>query len=409
MDDVQRKVDELYKSHFGKVVGSILRFSDSIDFETAEDIAQDSFATALIAWSKSGIPDYPEAWLFKVCKNKTLDKIRENGRVLRELPQKSLEPELFVKKSIFDDGQLSFLFACANPDLSPKTQVVITLKYVINLKVEAIAKILGMSIDGIDKLLVRARQKIREKRIFFEEPVFEQLKTRLHVVHKILYLVFNEGYKTSWGRELIREELCEDALIMARALAQSRISNGASFALYSLMLFNASRFQARFGKQGELLDLEEQDRTLWNRDLIRLGIANLKLSEGRNISSYHYEASIARLHCRAGRFADTDWNTISMLYGHLLKTEPNPFVELNFAIALYFNGQNKKAIDILQRLEQEPFLSRYYLLYAALGRIWLMEGNHALARKYLEETLGITNSPAEQDFIRRLLKKATRL
>ena len=201
-----------------------------------------------------------------------------------------------------NDHQLKLLFACAHPDLSPKAQVVITLKYIINLKVEAIAKILAMSIDGIDKLLVRSRQKIKEEKILFEEPPATLLKQRTSIVHKILYLVFNEGYKSSWGKELIREELCEDALIMTKILLESGFANKETDALFALMLFNAARLRSRFSASGELLDLEEQDRSLWNHDLILLGWKYLHESRADVVSPYHYEASIAYLHCNAADF-----------------------------------------------------------------------------------------------------------
>jgi len=406
MDEVRLEADQLYKSHFGKMISSLLRFSNDIDLKTAEDLVQDSFSAALTSWEKDGLPVNPAAWLFRVCKNKALNKIKESKKF----------SELFVDEAVYpgdpvlavfplDDQQLILLFACAHPDLSPKVQVVITLKYVVNLKVEAIAKILGMTIDGIDKLLVRVRQKIKDEKIFFFEPVAEELESRIHIVHKILYLIFNEGYKSSWGKELIREELCEEGLLMTRALLKSTIGNKETSALYALMLFNASRFKGRFGTHGELLDLEEQDRASWNRDLIGLAFYHLELSRGELISAYHYEASIAGIHCSAESFAATDWKAITILYTCLLKINPNPFVELNYAIALYYSGQKNEALAILHKLETEPFFSQYYLLHASLGKIYFAEGNHILAKKYFTDTLTLTSSPAEKGFIQRLLEK----
>jgi RNA polymerase sigma factor (sigma-70 family) len=406
MDEVRLKADQLYKSHFGKMVSSLLHFSDSIDLETAEDLVQDSFSAALDSWKKNGLPVNSAAWLFRVCKNKALNKIKDSKRFSNLFMEEAVNPgDPEISKLPLDDQQLILLFACAHPDLSPKVQVVITLKYVVNLKVEAIAKILGMTVDGIDKLLVRVRQKIKDEKMHFFEPRAEEWKSRIHIVHKILYLIFNEGYKTSWGKELIREELCEEALLMTRALLKSKIGNRETSALYALMLFNASRFKARFGTRDELLDLEEQDRSLWNRELIQLAFIYLERSGGEMISTYHYEATIAGMHCRADRFVSTDWKTITLLYGYLLKINPNPFIELNYAIALYYAGQRNEALVILHRLEAEPFFSQYYLLHASLGRIYFAEGNHHLAKKYFMKTLTLTSSPAEQGFIQRLLEK----
>ena len=255
--------------------------------------------------------------------------------------------EMKFAETAFDDQQLKLLFACAHPDLAPKTQVVITLKYVANLKVEAIAKILAMTIDGIDKILLRARQKIKDEKILLEEPVTAALKPRLPIVHKILYLIFNEGYKSSWGKEILREELCEDALVMTKTLIDSRLGNHETTALFSLMLFNTARFKSRFGTSGELLDLENQDRSLWNSDLILLATDFLLQSRNEKLSTYHIEASIAFIHCTAKTFDTTDWNSIRQLYEQLLHGSPNPFVELNYAIALYYAGSKRSCISHL--------------------------------------------------------------
>ncbi|HTQ29299.1 MAG TPA: sigma-70 family RNA polymerase sigma factor [Puia sp.] len=406
MDEVQLEADRMYRSQFGKMVSSLLYFSGDIDLETAEDIVQDSFSAALLSWKEHGLPNNPSAWLNKVCRNKALNKLKEIKRFSNQAVEGNVLPEEpSISVSPLQDQQLILLFACAHPDLSPKVQVVITLKYVVNLKVEAIAKILGMTVDGIDKLLVRARQKIKEERILFHEPSAGSLASRIHIVHKILYLIFNEGYKSSWGDALIREELCEEALLMTRALTKSPVGNKESLALYALMLFNASRLEARFGPGGELLDLEEQDRSRWNQDLIQLGMFSLNAAEGFPRSTYHCEASIAGLHCSAPGFSSTNWRAIITLYKELLSMQPNPFVELNFAIALYYGHHKQEALDILHSLETQPFFSQYYLLHASLGRIYTMEGNGDLAKRYFTKTLGLTNSADEKAFIQRLMKK----
>jgi RNA polymerase sigma-70 factor (ECF subfamily) len=406
MDQVRLEADRLYKSHFGKMVSTLLRFSDAMDLKAAEDLVQDSFSAALTSWEKDGLPDHPAAWLFRVCKNKALNKIKESKRFSGLFMDEAVHPgDPALTKFPLDDQQLILLFSCAHPDLSPKVQVVITLKYVVNLKVEAIAKILGMTVDGIDKLLVRVRQKIKTENIHFFEPAAEELESRIHIVHKILYLIFNEGYKSSWGKELIREELCEEALLMTRALLNSTVGNKETSALYALMLFNASRFKARFGTGGQLLDLEEQDRTVWNHELIELAHVYLERSRRDSLSAYHYEAMIAGMHCSAESFAQTDWKTITKLYSCLLKINPNPFVHLNYAIPLYYAGQKNEALAILHKLETEPFFNQYYLLHASLGRMYLAEGNTDLAQKYFAKTLALTNSPAEKAFIMRLTRK----
>ncbi len=399
------EVDKLYRGNFGKMLSSLLRFSDDLDLEAAEDIVQDTFSAALVAWEKSGMPDNPTAWLYKVSRNRALNKIKEAKRFSNKLAEGNIGPEEPVIQAMpLDDEQLVLLFACAHPDLAPKVQVVITLKYVVNLKVEAIARILGLTIDGIDKMLLRARQKIRDERILFHQPSAAALKPRVHSVHKVLYLIFNEGYKSSWGKELIREELCEEALIMTRALCRSVAGDPETHALYALMLFNAARLKARFGKEGELLDLEEQDRSLWDQDLIRLAMVNLKSAFGA-MSSYYCEAAIAGLHCVAESFGATDWEAIIRIYKQLLKIQSNPFVELNYAIALYYGGYKAEALGVLHELEKQAFLGQYYLLHASLGRIYAAEGDKELALEYLGNTLRLTNAPDEIAFVRRLIRK----
>jgi RNA polymerase sigma-70 factor (ECF subfamily) len=408
MDPIQQETDQLYKQHFGKLVASLLYASRDIDPESAEDIVQDTFSAALVDWRLKGIPANSAGWLYKVCRNKALNKIKRDKR-LQPLTEKQDQAaiESRFSESAFDDQQLKLLFACANPDLAPKTQVVITLKYVVNLKVESIAKNLGMTIDGVDKLLLRARQKIRDEKILLEEPHSNALKQRLSIVHKIIYLTFNEGYKSTVGKEIVREDLCEEALLLTKALLDSPLWNKETAALNALMLFNSARFKSRISDSGELLDLENQDRSMWNQDLIKLGHHYFAQSQSEMVSTYHLEAAIACLHCVAPSFEQTDWQTIVGLYGRLLHIYPNPFVELNYAIAKYYAGDKQGAFKILNGLQGHSLLNQYYLLNMALGKFYKLEGNEKLARQYLLTALQQTNLQKEKDFIRKMLDKIT--
>jgi RNA polymerase sigma factor (sigma-70 family) len=406
-DTIQTEVDRLYKLMYGKMVTALLYSSQNIDPETAEDLVQDSFSAALIHWRSEGMPVNAAGWIYRVCKNKALNFLKKQKREKNyaDTADESHVLEQRFSESIIDDQTLKVLFACAHPDLSPKVQVVITLKYVVNLKVEAIARILGMTQDGVDKLLLRARQKIRNEKILLQEPEVSALKPRVPTVCKVIYLLFNEGYKASWGKELLREALCEEALILNRQLCESVIATPEALALQALMLFNAARFKSRFGAGGELLDLEEQDRTRWNTGLIYLGTNYLKRARQGEVSAYHYEASIACLHCTAPAFAQTDWQTISNLYQQLLHRSPNPFVEMNYAIALYYAGQKEKAFGLLNTLQQHPFMNQYYLLNATLGKLHLREGRPAEARTYFIKTLEQTQFEAEHCYIQKMLDR----
>ena len=404
MDKVQQEVDKLYKDHFGRMVAALLYSSRDINPETAEDIVHDSFSAALTDWRNNGIPFNTAGWIYKVCKHKALNKIRKDKRTSGFSENEDLgSVEIKFSESILDDHQLKLLFACAHPDLSPKIQVVITLKYAVGLKVEAIAKILGMTIDGVDKLLLRARQKIKDEKILLEEPPSSALQSRLPGVHKVLYLIFNEGYKSSWGKEILREELCEDALLMNKALLDSALGNKDTAALYALMLFNSARFKSRFGPSGEILDLENQDRALWNPELILMANDFFHQSQSETVSTYHIEASIAWLHCTAASFNSTNWAMITQLYAQLLRDNPNPFIELNYAIALYYSGEKTKALGILSELERQSFLNQYSLLNSTLGKFHHLEGNDAVAKEYLLKAFQQTNFVEEKKFIQKMI------
>lgn len=401
MDKVQAAVDQLYKTHFGRLVGSLLSFSSDIDIASAEDLVQESFSVALTDWNKSGVPTNPSGWLYTVCRNKALNSLKKikTNTVSQDVQQTYLidDAELDV-----EDQQLKLLFTCANPDLPPKSQVAITLKYVVNLKVEAIAKLLGMTIDGIDKILIRARQKIKSENLLREGLLNPQvLKSRLSIVHKIIYLIFNEGYKSSWGKVIIREELCEEALILNHSLIKSKLSDKETMALHALMLFNSARTKSRFDSNGEIVELENQDRSLWDQRLISLAIDYLEQSRDEVISTYHIEASIAYLHCIAATFQSTQWDLIVKLYQQLQRDNPNPFAEMNYAIALFYSGNRENALQILHRLQQHLFLNQYFLLNATLGKLHLLNGNSSESKKFLVRALAQTEFAAEKKLIQK--------
>ena len=406
MDKEQQAADKLYKSHFGKMVTAMLQFSRDIDIETAEDLVQDSFYAALSSWKHKGIPDNPAGWMYTVCRNNAINALKKNKSFKNPFEEDhAIQGESEPDQNIFDDGKMRLLFACSHPRLTAKMQVVITLKYVANLKTESIARALGLTADGIDKILGRAKKRIRIENIFLREPTPQQLTKRLPAVHKIIYLIFNEGYKASSGKEIIRQELCEESLIMTKSLLDNHISNSDTAALYALLLFNAARLSARITSAGELSDLEEQDRALWNNDLIALGSYYLNQSRCENVSSYHYEASIAYLHSHAKSFGDTDWATIAQLYRQLLLNNPNPFIELNYAIALYYDSQKQKAFDALHDLQQ-TFLDHSYLLHAALGKLYWQEGEYSKSNLHLTKALSLTNFQVEKDFVKKMLVKS---
>ncbi|HTF20126.1 MAG TPA: sigma-70 family RNA polymerase sigma factor [Chryseolinea sp.] len=389
------------------MVTSLLVFSRRIDLEVAEDIVQDAFSSAVVEWQRVDPPQNPAGWIYRVCRNKAINWIngenRRTGSLISGLPCSEIV-ESEYSESKLEDYQLKLLFACAHPALAPKAQVVITLKYVANLKVEAIARALAMTVDGIDRILVRSRLKLTEEKIQLDEPDASLLRLRLPIVHKVLYLIFNEGYRSSSGRELIRSELCEDALIMCRSLIEGDVGNHETKALYSLMLLNSARFGSRFDAKGNIVDLEHQDRTVWNVDLIRLGQHYLNQSIQEEVSAYHTEASIACLHCAAPSFRRTDWAMIAKLYTQLLRNNPNPFVEVNRAIALYYSDGKDEAFRILEDLHQHPFFHQYFPLTSTLGKLHGLEGRRELARQFLTLALTQAKLDAEKKFVSEMME-----
>jgi len=401
-DRVRAAVDDLYKSHYGRLVSTLFSHYPDLSLEMLEDIVQDGFAAALTAWTAETLPANPAGWVFIVCRNKAINAVKEEKRRVADRGQDwggwdagSAAAELPVK----------LLFACAHPDLSPKIQVVLTLKYVANLRVDAIACALGMSVDAVEKMLFRVRKKIRAEGILFSDPGPGVGASRLPTVHKIIYLIFNEGYKPSSGERAVNEDLCEEALLLTKELVDHRLGDTDTAALYALMLFNAARFPARTGPSGELLDLDQQDRSLWDRQMIGLACDWFREAREGRMSPYHYEAAIAWMHCKAPSSAETDWAIISRLYLRLLRMHPNPFVELNYAIALYFAGQKTKAYELMNGLLEHPFLHQYFLLNAALGKCYLLDGESGRARTFLGRALEQTSHPREITFIQGLMEK----
>ncbi len=468
----EQTVERLYRSQYGKMVANILNRYPDLGLETAEDLVQDSFAVTLTEWAREGVPCNPPGWIYVVIRNRAINRLKADKKmwVVADAGQAVSEgvgvgysmgdatrsmQESMLQEQVVDDEQLRLLFACAHPDLSPKVQVVITLKYVINLKVEAIARALGMTVDGIDKLLLRARKKIREEKIFLAEPNAAGLVHRLPIVHKIIYLIYNEGYKPALGEAILHEELCGEALILSKALMDNGLGDKATAALHALMLFNAARFGARFGPAGELLDLEDQNRELWSKPLIMMGCDFLRRAGGLDVggiegggrapggagafkgggvhglgrgiprdsairggaagaeqggadtdgvTTYHYEAAMAWVHCTAKSWLLTEWRLISRLYERLLEWGPNPFVQLSYAIALFYAGERTTAFSILHQLLQMPVMNQYYLLNATLGKLYLLEGHPDRSREFFTRALGQTALVSEQEFIRRKME-----
>jgi RNA polymerase sigma factor (sigma-70 family) len=381
MNEVEKYIEILYKDKFGQLISLIMDRFPSLSIESVEDIVQESFAEATERWSKQGIPENSAGWLFQTCKNKSINILKKISKTedLSSAKMVSVAAEE-ISEHGFKDAQLQMLMACCHPDLTPKMQVVLALKYVANLKVENIARQFGAELDAIEKMLYRTRQKIKSDALVLSTNSDGYSAERLSIVHKVIYLIFNEGYKQS-GRMISQGKvMCEDALILNKFLFDSSLCNSETKALQALMLFNIARFDARFDAESNAIELEYQNRSFWNVSLIQLAHRLLIESEDSFFSPYHLEAAIAWVHCAAQKFEDTDWAAICKYYEVLLKIYPSPFAEINYAVALQYNHQDEKAFSILMELHRNPYFNKMPILDISIRkyseRVTTQHGKH---------------------------------
>lgn len=398
----QPNLDQLYKSLFVKMVVALVKKFNLQDIAIAEDVVQETFLAAHQQW-KNNPPEHPEAWLFKVCKNialKNLAKSKAFADVSDEITE-DLSFDLDNNKS--DEG-LRMLTACANARFSPKQQVMFALRYAIGFKVNQIATFLGATPETVTKTLQRLRTIIKEEKIDLFT-VQQSSNVVRESLLKIIYLMFNEGYKTSNGPSLLNTELCEDALSLIQAmLLEQDLNHSDTKALYSLMLFNLSRFEARFSYEGNIIDLETQDRNRWDQDMIRVAIHYLKEANTKHLSSYHIEAAIAYLHCTSPSFGATDWIKIVNLYEKLIHINESPFVQLNLAIAKFYAGKYSEALAIMRDLGKMALINHYYLFHVAMGKMLCKVNDHVQSIVHYKKALVLASHLSEKKYIQNLLE-----
>ena len=414
-NDINQLVDHLYRHEAGKLVAVLTRVFGSDNLELAEDVVHDSLIEAIKNWPYKGLPEDPSAWLYKVARNKTLNILNkekykkhhatEIAQTLNYEWATTTTDQLLSEYEIADD-QLRMIFTACHPSISKDSQVALILKTLCGFSIPEIAHAFFTTDDTINKRLVRARQKIREAKIPFELPC-EEMEVRLDAVLETIYLVFNEGYSASSGEEIIRYELCEEAIRLAEILATHYgIEHKRDvFAILALMLLNASRFASRIGKDGNILTLAEQDRRLWNPVLMQKGFAYLERSTAENsISIYHILATISAYHCAAPDFISTDWKGILKMYDHLLVMDHSPLVRLNRSVALSKVSGVEKAIEELEQLKNDPSFSSYHLLYATEAEFYLESEQYAKAVEAFQKAINHSPLDAEKKLLQKKLK-----
>ena len=415
--EINQLIDHLFRHESGKMVAVLTRIFGTDNLGLAEDVVQDSLIEAIRHWTYKGIPTNPSGWLFRVAKNKALNivnrekyKYRYTSEVVHLLQSEwTAEPAVnhfFSEKEILDD-QLRMMFTCCHPSISSDSQVALILKTVCGFSIPEIARAFLTSDENINKRLVRARQKIRESKIPFEIPAGKTLKPRLQTVLETIYLLFNEGYSASTGIDLIRFEVCEEAIRLAEIIAGHDAIGDKStvYALLALMQLNSSRFKARQDTGGNILTLEQQNRSLWDLRLMEKGFINLERSvSGSGISIYHIMATISSYHCSARNYQSTDWASILELYNRLVEIDNSPVVRLNRSVAIAKVNGPGDALKELETLQDLPSLKSYHLLHSVKAEFYIEMGLFAEAVQSLQKAMKHAPMDAEQVFLEKKLK-----
>jgi RNA polymerase sigma-70 factor (ECF subfamily) len=402
-------VDHLFRHEGGKMVSVLTRIFGLEHIEIAEDIVQDTFLKALKEWSYHSVPENPQAWLYRVAKNGAIDLLRRkkyseeynkeiNYLFKSEWTLTNSVSNLFLDSEI-QDSQLRMIFACCYPELPPESQIALTLKTLCGFSVKEISKALLTSEQNINKKLFRAKQKIKELNLTFEIPRSKEIRNRIEIVHKVIYLIFNEGYNSSSEDMLIRKDLCSEAIRLAEMLMETDAGkNSFTYALLALMYLHFARLDSRIDSEGKILLLKEQNRSIWNKEYIEEGLNYLNIaSSGKNMSEYHLEAGIAAFHATASTFEETDWKGILNLYDLLIKIAPGSIKILNRAIVICQLEGPDKAIKELKRIED---LNDYYLYHTTLAECYDLSNDRDFAIKHFEKALELTESKAERELIR---------
>jgi RNA polymerase sigma-70 factor (ECF subfamily) len=414
-------VDHLFRNRAGQMVAYLTRLLGPERLDLAEEMVQEALLKALQNWPYNGIPENPAGWLFRVARNAALDVIRHQKLVNQKAPELAAIREFGIHSAgpldaganlpgdphfeeKLRDDELRMVLMCCHPALSRDARVALSLKTVGGFSTPEIAKAFLSDEARIAQRLVRAKRQIREDGIGLELPSGKELAERLDSALEVLYLMFNEGYTAQSGPELFRKELCEEASRLAKLLADSSVGTPQAHALVALMAFQAARLPARVDSAGELVLLEDQDRNLWNRELLALGFQHFTLcAEGAEFSPYHAQAAIAAIHASAVKEENTDWPQLLDLYNQLMELSPSPVVALNRVVAIAKVKGTAQALAELRLLAEERSLRNYYLLPAAEGSLLLQMGDKQGAAKFIREALERPCSEPEKRLLLRRL------
>jgi RNA polymerase sigma factor (sigma-70 family) len=404
--------EHYFRHEFGRLVSVLSRRFGVHRVELCEDAVQTALLRAVQSWPQRGLPDDKNAWLYRVALNEVLGALRRAKRTDASVDdaeqvadEESTEQAVYLEHEVKDD-ELRMLFVCANPGIPRESQIVFALKILCGFSVEEIALRLFQSHEAVYKRLQRARTALRERIEELQTPGIEELASRLPAVLEILYLLFTEGYSSAQPDKLIRHELCEEAIRLGRLLEDHAVGAAPEVAaLLALMYLDAARFDSRVDGTGGLLLLEEQDRSLWDRDLIHIGISYMhRAARGEVFTRYHAEAAIAAEHCLAPTYKETRWGEIARLYQMLEAVSPSPINTLNRSIAIAEWKGPDAALALLEAIKPPPWLLGYYLWDATLGELYRRRGDRERATAHLTRALDAAPTHAEKALIRRRME-----
>ena len=408
---IRDQIDDLYRSDSRRVFASLVRLLK--DFDLADDAMHEAYAAAVEIWQRDGVPANPRAWLISTGKFKALNALRRQGRL------KALQPEIASRVDEvadenaaraameIEDDRLRLIFTCCHPAIDPKLQVPLTLREVCGLTTEEIAHAFLTSKATMAQRIVRGKAKIRDAQIPYVVPSLGDLPERLDAVLSAIYLVFNEGYAASQGASLIRVDLTAEAIRLGRLLLEL-LPDPEAKGLLALMLLHESRREARVSKDGEIILLEEQDRSRWDDQMISEGKALVEQAlRSRRFGAYTLQAAISAIHAEAGTAAQTDWNQIVVLYSVLQRIDSSPVVELNRAVAVAMRDGPEAGLQIIERILGRGELGNYQLAHSARGELLRRAGKASDALTAFQQALELARQEPEKRFLAARVKQLT--
>lgn len=404
-------VEHIFRHEYGKIVSFLTHKFGPSHLEVIEDAVQEALLKAMQLWGYQETPKNPTAWLLKVAKNKVIDTLRKrkhltNADVLIHARSAESEKEEVLLNNRIGDSQLKMIFACCHPSLSPEYQIILSLKLIAGFGNREIAQALFKKEETVAKSFTRAKRRLQENVHTLDAPLELGLRSRLKIVLKVIYLLFSEGYATRSGAELIKKDICIEAIRLALLLTHNTHCNTAEVhALIALMCFHAARFEARIDKEGHLVDLENQDRALYNRELINIGIQHLEDAKvHENPSDYHLQAAVSYYHCTAKHFKDTNWKAILHLYDLQMARNFSPITQLNRLVPFHRVYGAEKAMEALGDFEKSPYFIDNVLFHALKAELLLELKDIEASKQAFQKAMQRTQNERERHHLYKKLQ-----